>query len=145
MRWIDCNKGVEQRLEFWSCLVVQEIRQTSTISVSDIAAVTSSTAPLVVVRLFCPLLMSIKGASGEPLMVQFLDVSRAYSHTETLRDDFYVETTRDGVSRGSCLLGRRGWYGMGDAGLAFEFEVCDHYSDHDFSTGDVRSMRVRRL
>ena len=42
----------EQRLELRSRLVVQETRQTSTISVSDIAAVTSSTPPLEVVRLF---------------------------------------------------------------------------------------------
>ena len=39
-RWIDCNKGDEQRPELRSLLVVQETCQTSTISVSDIAAVT---------------------------------------------------------------------------------------------------------
>ena len=38
MRWIDCNKGEEQRPELLSRLVVQETRQTSTISVSDIDA-----------------------------------------------------------------------------------------------------------
>ena len=52
MRWIDCNKEDEQRLELRSRWVVQETRQTSTISVSDIAAVTSSTPPLEVGRLF---------------------------------------------------------------------------------------------
>ena len=36
-------------------------------------------------------MMSMKGAGGEPLMLQFLDVSRAYPHAEVLRDDFYVE------------------------------------------------------
>ena len=68
MRWIDCNKRDEQRPELRSRLVVQETRQTSTISVSDIAAVTSSTPPLEVVRLFCSLMMSMKGAGGEPLV-----------------------------------------------------------------------------
>ena len=67
MRWIDCNRGDEQRPELWSRLVVQETRQTSTISVSDIA-VTSSTPQLEVVRLFCSLMMSMKGAGGEPLV-----------------------------------------------------------------------------
>ena len=71
MRWFDCNKGDEQRPELRSRVVVQETRQTSTISVSDIAAVTSSTPPLEVVRLFCSL-MSMKGAGGEPLVLQFL-------------------------------------------------------------------------
>ena len=56
MRWIDCDKGDEQRPELRSRLVVQETRQTGTISVSDIAAVTSSTPPLEVVRLVCSLL-----------------------------------------------------------------------------------------
>ena len=66
--------------------------KTSTISVSDIAAITSSTPPLEVVRLFCSLKRSMKGAGGEPLVLQFLDVSRAYPHVDVLRDDFYVET-----------------------------------------------------
>ena len=64
---------------------------TGTIGVSDIASVTSSTPLLEVVRLICSLKMSMKGAGGEPLMLQFLDVSRAYPHAEVLRDDFYVE------------------------------------------------------
>ena len=78
MRWMDCNKGDEQRPKLRSRLVVQETRQTRTASVSDIAAVTSSTQPLEVVRLFCSLMMSVKRAGGEPLVLQFLDVSRAY-------------------------------------------------------------------
>ena len=107
MRWIDCNKGDEQRPELRSRLVVQETRQTSTISVSDIAAVTSSTPPLEVVRSFCSLMMSMKGTGGEPLALQFLDVSRAYSHAEVLRDDFYVETVPQMGLRKTraCLLG----------------------------------------
>ena len=86
----------EQRPELRSRLVVQETRQTSTISVSDVEAVTSSTPPLEVVRLFCSLMMSMKGTGGEPLVLQFLDVSRAYPHAEVLRDDFYVETVPAG-------------------------------------------------
>ena len=71
MRWIDHNKGDVQRPELRSRLVVQETRQTSTIRVSDIAGVTSSTPPLEVVRLFCSLMMSMKGAGGVPLVLQF--------------------------------------------------------------------------
>ena len=133
MRWIDCNKGDEQRPELRSRLVVQETRQTSTISVSDIAAVTSSTPPLEVVRLFCSLMMSMKGAGGEPLVLQFLDVSRAYPHAEVLRDDFYVETVPEmELPEDTCLLARRGCYGMRDARQAFEFAVRDHFLNHDF-------------
>ena len=135
MRWIDCNKGDELRPELRSRLVVQETRQTGTVSVSDIAAVTSSTPPLEVVRLFCSLMMSMEGAGGEPLVLQFLDVSRAYPHAEVLRDDFYVETVLEmGLPEDTCLLARRGWYGMRDAGQAFEFAVRDHFLDGMFST-----------
>ena len=126
MRWIDCNKGDEQRPELRSRLVVQGTRQTSTISVSDIAAVTSSTPPLEVVRLFCTLMMSMKGAGGEPVVfvLQFLDVSRGYPHAQVLRDDFYVETVPEmGLPEDTCLLARRGWYGMRDAGLLNLFPV----------------------
>ena len=81
-------------------------------------------------------MMSMKGAGGEPLVLQFLDVSTAYTHAEALRDDFYVETVPEMVlPEDTCLLARRGWYGMRDAGQAFEFAVRDHFLDHDFKQG----------
>ena len=96
-------------------------------NLTDIAAVTSSTPPIEVVRLYSSLMISLKRAGGEPLVLQFLDASRAYPHAEVLRDDFYVER--------HVLLARRGWYGMRDAGQAFEFAVRDHFLDHDFKQG----------
>ena len=75
----------------------------------------------------------MKGAGGEPLVLQFLDVSRAYPHAEVLRFDFHVETVPDmGLPEDTWLLARRGWYGMRDAGHAFELAVRDHFLDHDF-------------
>ena len=80
--------------------------------------------------------MSMKGAGGEPLVLQFLDASRAYPHADVLRDDFYVETVPEmGIPDDTCLLALRGWYGMRDAGQAFEFAVRDHFLDHDFKQG----------
>ena len=77
-------------------------------------------------------MMSMKGAGGEPLVLQFLEVSRAHPHAEVLRDDFYVETVPEmEVPEDTCLLARRGWYGMRDAGQAFECAVRDHFLDHD--------------
>ena len=136
MRWIDCNNGDEQRPELRSRMVLQETRHTSTISVSDIVAVTSSTPPLEVVRLFCSLMMSMWGAGGDPLVLQFVDVSRTHPHAETLRDDFYVEAVPEmGLPEDTCLLARRSCYGMRDAGQAFELAVRDHFLDHDFKQG----------
>ena len=40
-----------------------------------------------------------------------------------------------GPQEDTCLLARRGWYGMRDAGQAFEFAVRDHFLDHDFKQG----------
>jgi hypothetical protein len=82
VRWIDCNKGDVSRPELRSRMVVQETRRTSTIAIEDIAAVTSSTPPLEVVRLFCSFMMSLKGVNGEDLVMQFLDVSRAHPHCQ---------------------------------------------------------------
>ena len=74
-----------------------------------------------------------KGAGGEPLVLQFLDISRAYTHAEVLRDDFYVETVPEmELPEDTCLLARRGCYGMRDARQAFEFAVRDHFLNHDF-------------
>ena len=79
-------------------------------------------------------MMSMKGAGGEPLVLQFLDVSRVYPHAEVLRDDFYVETVPEMVlPEDKCLLARRGWYGMRDAEQAFEIAVRD-FKEWMFST-----------
>ena len=49
---------------------------------------------------------------------------------------FYVETVPEmGLPEDTCLLARCGWYGMRDAGQAFEFAVRDHFLDHDFKQG----------
>ena len=136
VRWIDCNKGDASRPELRSRMVVQETRRTSTIAIEDIAAVTSSTPPLEVVRLFCSLMMSLKGVSGEDLVMQFLDVSRAHPHCQALRSDFYIDAPEEmELPAGTCLLVKRSWYGMRDAGQAFEFAVRDDFKKNDFKQG----------
>ena len=82
------------------------------------------------------LTMSRKGPEGEPLVLQFLDVSRAHMHCDVLRDDFYVEAPAEwGLPADSCLLVRKCWYGMRDAGQAFEFAVRDHFVSQGFVQG----------
>ena len=135
-RWIDCNKGDDKTPELRSRMVVQETRKTSTIAIDDIAAVTSSTPPLEVVRLFASLMMSLRGKGGEPLVMQFLDVSRAHPHCDALRDSFYIEAPPEfGLAAGMCLLVLKAWYGMRDAGQAFEFAVRDHFVSEGFEQG----------
>ena len=135
-RWIDSNKGDSESPDLRSRLVVLETRRTSTIDIEDIASVTSSTPPLEVVRLFMSLMMSLKGPKGEPLVLQFLDVSRAHPHCDVLRDDFYVEAPAEwGAPADTCLLVRKCWYGMRDAGQAFEFAVRDRFVSQGFEQG----------
>ena len=40
-----------------------------------------------------------------------------------------------GLAEDTCLPARRGWYGMRDAGQAFELAVRDHFLDRDFKQG----------
>ena len=135
-RWIDCNKGDDAKPELRSRLVVQETRKTSTIAIDDIAAVTSATPPLEVVRLFLSLGMSMKSPTGEPLVWQFLDVSRAHPHVDVLRPNFYIRAPPEwGLDEDMCLLCRKCWYGMRDAGQAFEFAVRDHFASQGYEQG----------
>ena len=132
-RWIDSNKGDEKKLELRSRLVVQETRRTSTIAIDDVASVTSATPPLEVVRLFLSLGMNMKGPNGEPLVWQFLDVSRAHPHVDVLRKDFYVQAPPEwGLGADMCLFCKKCWYGMRDASRAFEFAARDHFKSQAF-------------
>ena len=59
-----------------------------------------------------------------------------YSSWTYASDDFYVETVPEmGLPEDTGLLARRGWYGMRDAGQAFEFAVRDHFLDNAFKQG----------
>ena len=124
--------------------MVQETRRTSTVAIDDIASVTAATPPLEVVRLFLSLGMSMKGPNGEPLVWQFLDVSRAHPHVDVLRKHFYVQAPAEwGLGDDMCLLCRKCWYGMRDAGQAFEFAVRDHFVSQGFEQGLFSSCVYR--
>merc|ERR1712194_863373 len=103
-RWVDSNKGDDERQEYRSRLVVQETRKTSTIPADDIAAVTASTPPLEIVRLFCSLCMSLRGPDGEKMVMQFLDGARdaGQSFEFAVRDHFLGNSFTQGLSRPVC-------------------------------------------
>ena len=143
-RWIDCNKGDAARPEYRSRLVVQETRKSSTIPLDDIASVTSSTPPLEVIRLFCSLCMSLKGKNGEPLVMSFLDISRAHPHADVLRDNIYIAAPKEmGLAEDQCLLLRKCWYGTRDAGQGFEFKVRECFVKYDFDPGSFSTCVYR--
>ena len=106
-RYVLTATGDERRPGLRSILVVQETRRSSTIDIGDIAAVTASAPPLEGVRWFYSL-MSMKGSSGEPLLMQILDVSRTYPHCEVLRDNVYIDAPKEmGLPPGMCFYVRR--------------------------------------
>ena len=130
MQWIGCNKGDGQRPEL------------RTISVSDFACHIKHTTARS--RSFVLLPHGVnKRCCGEPLVLQFMDVNRAYPHAEVLRDNFYIEKVpKMGLPEDTCLLSRRSWNGMRDAGQTFEFAGRDHFLDHDFKQGVFLSYFV---
>ena len=72
VRWIDCGGGDSKRLELRSRMAVHETRRTSTIGIRQMVAVTANTLLL---EVLCSL-VSVGDETGEPLVMQFLDVSR---------------------------------------------------------------------
>jgi hypothetical protein len=92
--WIDCNKGDDDQADFRSRWVVQEAKRVSTIAHDDHAAVSSSTPPLEVLRIFCSFMMAYTGKAGAALCMIFLDVSRAHPHVLPLRDNIYMLSRR---------------------------------------------------
>ena len=144
-RWLDHNKGDASKPEYRSRHVVQETCRTSTIPKDDVAATTSSTPPLEVVRLFCGFAMSLAG-----VVLQFLDISRAHPHCTALRENMYIEAPKElGLDPSQCLRLKKCWYGTRDAGQAFEFAVRGDVEANDFSQGVyspcVYPHKTRRL
>ena len=135
-RWLDCNKGDDAHQDYRSRLVVQETRHGSTIPTEDLAATSSSTPPLEVLRLFCSICMTWSGLQGRTLIMQFIDISRAHPHVVVSRDNVYTEAPPElQLPPHMCLWTRKNWYGMRDANQGFEFAVKQFFEDNGFIVG----------
>ncbi|CAK0837809.1 unnamed protein product, partial [Prorocentrum cordatum] len=87
-RWVDTNKGDEQRPKYRSRLVAMEIKAAKKASEQMSASeLFSSTPPLEAVKLLCSLMVSMcRSPRGLPLKIGFWDVSRAHLYGDAQSD-----------------------------------------------------------
>ncbi|CAK0875118.1 unnamed protein product [Prorocentrum cordatum] len=118
-RWVDTNKGDEQRPKYRSRLVAMEIKAAKKASEQMSASeLFSSTPPLEAVKLLCSLMVSMgRSPRGLPLKIGFWDVSRAHLYGDAQRVLFVrlPEEEGGGVAR---LL--RSMYGTQDAASVWQ-------------------------
>ncbi|CAK0906615.1 unnamed protein product, partial [Prorocentrum cordatum] len=118
-RWVDTNKGDEQRPKHRSRLVAMEIKAAKKASEQMSASeLFSSTPPLEAVKLLCSLMVSMgRSPRGLPLKIGFWDVSRAHLYGVAQRVLFVrlPEEEGGGVAR---LL--RSMYGTQDAASVWQ-------------------------
>jgi hypothetical protein len=122
-RWVDTDKGDEQRPDIRCRIVVQETRSQSTIAKDDVGATFAATPPLECLRLVCSLVISTPAAKDH--VIRFLDISRAHPHCKIRRLVFIRLPAEDPNSADKTLCGKLNMalYGTRDAGQNFEFEV----------------------
>ena len=76
-RWVECNKGDDENPDIRSRAVVCETKRVSNIAPDDVNSVFSATPPLEAIRAQCSLIMSLQPVDGEPIVMQFLDISKS--------------------------------------------------------------------
>ena len=134
---MECKKGDDEDPDVRTRAVVCETNCVSNIAPDDINSVFSATPPLEAIRAQCSLMMSLKPVDGEPIVMQFLDISKAYPHCSVLRDNVYVRLPKEfGISAGMCALLVMCLYGLWDAPKAFEFRLREAFVAAGYTPGE---------
>jgi hypothetical protein len=108
----------------------------SNIAPDDVNSVFSATPPLEAIRAQCSLMMSLQPLDGEPIVMQFLDISKAHPHCPMLRQNVYVRLPKEfGISAGMCALLIMCLYGLRDAPKAFEFRLREAFIAAGYKPG----------
>ena len=123
-RWININKGDEQRPNYRSRLVIQEIRH------SGIEAIFAATPPLESIRF----LLSLQHSSTEKLKVMFIDIRRAH-WTAAIQRKVYVRLPKDVCDAALCGRLNKAMYGCRDAAQCWEMEITDFFTSCGFTPG----------
>ena len=80
--------------------------------------------------------MSWQLVDGGEFCLIFLDISRAHSHCDVLREDLYVQLPPEaGYGPEYCALFRKFLYGLRDANQGFEFKVRDTFVGEGYEAG----------
>ena len=123
-RWININKGDEQRPNYRSRLVIQEVRH------SGIEAIFAATPPLESIRF----LLSLQRSTTEKLKVMFIDIRRAH-WTATIQRKVYVRLPKEVCDPSLCGRLNKAMYGCRDAAQCWEMEITDFFTTHGFTPG----------
>ena len=131
VKWVDVNKGDEERPEYRSRLVAKEIARDKR---DDLF---SSTPPLESLRLLLSLARTGRRRDGKTRKLQFLDVSRAHFCARATRD-IYVALCPEDVGPGEedmCAKLHMSMYGTRDAPINWETEYAEFFEDIGFVRG----------
>lgn len=130
-RWIDINKGDEQRPAYRSRLVIQEIRQ------SHIEAIFAATPPLESVRMLLSLQRTgnRRDHRGRRKKVMFIDIRRAHWCAKIFRLVYVRLPDEAGLPEGTCGRLNKAMYGCRDAAACWELEITDFFTCNGFAPG----------
>ena len=126
-RWVDINKGDETNPFYRSRLVVQEYKRQADWSFF------TATPPLEARRslLICATIYELRNEVGQPLawtepvVLMLIDVRRAHFYCAARRKVFVELPAEAGAGKGKVGRLLRSMYGCRDAGVNWEFEICE--------------------
>lgn len=121
VRWVDINKGDEINPDYRSRLVAKELRTNKR---EDLFA---ATPPLEAKKVLFSLAVTQGvgwGNVGDPLKLEFIDISRAFFHARARRE-IYVDLRPEDSEEGMCALLLKSLYGTRDAPQNWEYEYSE--------------------
>ena len=134
-RWVDVNKGDEQKPVHRSRLVVREIKRKGEQTLPD-HALFASMPPLEALKTLCSVVTSVKFSTrGKPLKMRNIDVKKAHTYGKPARE-VYIELPSECESpAGVCGLLNYVLYGCQDAAARWEEEYTSTLVARGFVQG----------
>ena len=116
MKWVDRNKGDNQRLNYRSRLVCREVKRAKNAEFIPEHASFSAMPPLEALKILLSLMVTLKVSrkSRKPLKLRLIDISRAHFYRKAQRD-VYVTLPKGDQTPGMVGKLLRSMYGTRDA------------------------------
>ena len=129
-KWIDINKGDEDRYNIRSRLVAQEYSQ------GKLSTIFAATPPLEAKKALLSMAVTegIGHGDGWCYKLDFIDIKRAYFYAPAKRD-VYVRLPMEDATEGYCGKLNKSMYGTRDASLNWEIEYIRFMNKVGFTTG----------
>ncbi len=131
-RWVDINKGDDERVEIRSRLVARELKAQQQREGQTRDDVFSATPPHEGIRLLFSLAMTEDGVDDKKMI--FIDISRAHFHSPARRE-IYVALPPERGRPGFCAKLQKSMYGTRDAAANFASMVMDTLRGMGFEIG----------